>query len=153
MADRDSVIEILCDYPLKREVKGLTRRVVDSTLDRLAASAAKVQPEIRPQIPAEISTEACPVPLSDSSLSAPSGEVIVVPSALWMGKAPASIRDAMKDDFDECVTAHVLLNWCKVGKTQVGRLLSPKEFGDDKSYRNHVDKLLLRAARLSIRQE
>jgi len=70
-----------------------------------------------------------------------------------MGKAPASIRDAMKDDFDECVTAHVLLNWCKVGKTQVGRLLSPKEFGDDKSYRNHVDKLLLRAARLSIRQE
>ena len=64
-----------------------------------------------------------------------------------------SVRDAMKEDFDECVTAHVLLNWCKVGKTQVGRLLSPKEFGDDKSYRNHVDKLLLRAARLSIRQE
>ncbi len=44
-------------------------------------------------------------------------------------------------------------NWCKVGKTQVGRLLSPKEFSDDKSYRNHVDKLMLRAARLSIRQE
>jgi len=153
MADRDSVIEFLCDYPLKHEVKGLTRRVVDSTLDRLATSAASIQPEIQPQIPAEIPTEACPAPLSDSSLSASSGEVIVVPSALWMGKAPASIRDAMKESFDECVTAHVLLNWCKVGKTQVGRLLSPKEFGDDKSYRNHVDKLLLRAARLSIRQE
>ena len=25
----------------------------------------------------------------------------------------------MKEDFDECVTAHVLLNWCKLGKTQV----------------------------------
>ena len=84
---------------------------------------------------------------------AASGEVIVVPSALWMGKAPAAVSDAMKEDFDECVTAYVLLNWCKVGKTQVGRLLSPKEFGDDKSYRNHVDKLMLRAARLSIRQE
>jgi hypothetical protein len=153
MADRDSVIEILCDYPLKREVKGLTHRVVDSTLDGLATSAANILPEIQPQISAEISTEACPGCPPDSVSSAPSGEVIVVPSALWMGKAPASIRDAMKDDFDECVTAHVLLTWCKVGKMQVGRLLSPKEFGDDKSYRNHVDKLLLRAARLSIRQE
>ena len=153
MADRDAVIEILCDYPLKCEVKGLTRRVVDSTLDRLAASAAKVQPEIRPEASAEISAEDCSALQPDSAASAPSGEVIVVPSALWMGKSPAAVRDAMKDDFDECVTAHVLLNWCKVGKTQVGRLLSPKEFGDDKSYRNHVDKLLLRAARLSIRQE
>ena len=153
MADRDSVIEILCDYPLKREVKGLTHRVVDSTLDRFAASAAKSLPEIQSESPAEIPTEACPVCPPDSVSSAPSGEVIVVPSALWMGRSPAAVRDAMKEDFDECVTAHVLLNWCKVGKTQVGRLLSPKEFGDDKSYRNHVDKLLLRAARLSIRQE
>ena len=153
MADRDAVIEILCAYPLKREVKGLTRRVVDSTLDRLTASADRSLPKIQPQISAEISTEACPVPLSDPTSSAPSGEVIVVPSALWMGRSPVAVRDAMKDDFDECVTAHVLLNWCKLGKTQVGRLLSPKEFGDDKSYRNHVDKLLLRAARLSIRQE
>ena len=153
MADRDAVIEFLGDYPLKREVKGLTHRVEDSTLDRLATSAAKSLPEIQSVSPAEIPTEACPVCPPDSVSPAPSGEVIVVPSALWMGKAPASIRDAMKEGFDECVTAHVLLNWCKVGKTQVGRLLSPKEFGDDKSYRNHVNKLLLRAARLSIRQE
>jgi len=153
MADRDSVIEFLCDYPLKREVKGLTHRVVDSTLDRLATSAANILPEIQTETPAEIPTEACSASLSDSSLSAPSTEAIVVPSALWMGRSPAAVRDAMKEDFDECVTAHVLLSWCKVGKTQVGRLLSPKEFGDDKSYRNHVDKLLLRAARLSIRQE
>ena len=153
MADRDAVIEILCDYPLKREVKGLTHRVVDSTLDRLAASDAKSLSEVQPEIPAEVSAEACPASPPDSVSSAPSGEVIVVPSSLWMGKSPAAVRDAMKEDFDECVTAHVLLNWCKVGKTQVGRLLSPKEFGDDKSYRNHVDKLLLRAARLSIRQE
>lgn len=153
MAGRDAVIEILCDYPLKCEVKGLTRRVVDSILDRLAASVSKVQPEIRPEASAEISAEDCSALQPDSAASAPSGEVIVVPSALWMGKSPAAVRDAMKEDFDECVTAHVLLNWCKVGKTQVGRLLSPKEFGDNKSYRNHVDKLLLRAARLSIRQE
>ena len=153
MADRDVVIEILCDYPLKREVKGLTHRVMDSTLDRLATSAANIQPEIQPQTPAEISVEACPVCPPDSVSFSSSPEVIVVPSALWMGKSPTSVRDAMKEYFDECVTAHVLLNWCKVGKTQVGRLLSPKEFGDDKSYRNHVDKLLLRAARLSIRQE
>ena len=142
MADRDAVIEILCDYPLKREVKGLTHRVVNSILDRLVTSAANIQLEIQPEIPVEASVS-----------SLPSAENIVVPSSLWMGKAPASVRDAMKEDFDECVTAHVLLNWCKLGKTQVGRLLSPKEFGDDKSYRNHVDKLLLRAARLDIRQE
>ncbi len=153
MADRDAVIEILCDYPLKREVKGLTRRVLDSTLDRLATSAANILPAMPSKISAEISAEDCSASQPDSAALAPSGEVIVVPSALWMGRSPAAVRDAMKDDFDECVTAHVLLNWCKVGKTQVGRLLSPKEFGDDKSYRNHVDKLLLRAARLSIRQE
>jgi len=139
--------------PVEARGQGLTHRVVDSTLDRLSSSAADILPEIQPEAPAEISAEACPVSQPDSVSSASSGEIIVVPSALWMGKAPASIRDAMKDDFDECVTAHVLLNWCKVGKTQVGRLLSPKEFGDDKSYRNHVDKLMLRAARLSIRQE
>ena len=153
MADRDVVIEILCDYPLKREVKGLTHRVVDSTLDRLAASAAKVQPEIQLEAPTEIPTEVCVAYQPNPASSSPSAETIAVPSALWVGKSPAAVRDAMKEDFDECVTAHVLLNWCKVGKTQVGRLLSPKEFGDDKSYRNHVDKLLLRAARLSIRQE
>ena len=153
MADRDAVIEILCDYPLKHEVKGLTHRVVDSTLDRLESSAANILPEIRPEAPAEIPVEACPVCPADSVSSAPTAETIFVPSALWMGKSPAAVREAMKEDFDECVTAHVLLNWCKIGKTQVGRLLSPKEFGDDKSYRNHVDKLLLRAARLSIRQE
>ncbi len=153
MADRDAVIEILCDYPLKREVKGLTRRVVDATLDRLATSAANILPEIQPGAPAEIPVKACSASQPDSTSSEPSAEIIVVPSALWMGRAPVAVRDTMKADFDECVTAHVLLNWCKAGKTQVGRLLSPKEFGDDKSYRNHVDKLLLRSARLSIRQE
>ena len=153
MADRDAVIEFLGDYPLKREVKGLTHRVVDSTLDRLSSSAADILPEIQPEAPAEISAEACPVSQPDSVSSASSGEVIVVPSALWMGKSPTAVRDAMKEDFDECVTAHVLLNWCKVGKTQVGRLLSPKEFGDDKSYRNFVDMLMRRAARFDIRQE
>ena len=153
MADRDAVIEFLGDYPLKREVKGLTRRVVDSTLDRFAASAANLLPAIQSETPSEIPDEASPASQPDSASSLPSTKNIVVPSALWMGRAPAAVRDAMKEDFDECVTAHVLLNWCKVGKTQVGRLLSPKEFGDDKSYRNHVDKLMLRAARLNIRQE
>ena len=153
MADRDAVIEILCDYPLKREVKGLTRRVVDSTLDRLASSSSKSLPEVQPEVTTEIPTEACGACQLNPASSVPSTETIVVPSALWLGKAPASIRDAMKEDFDECVTAHVLLNWCKVGKTQVGRLLSPKEFGDDKSYRNFVDMLMRRAARLDIRQE
>ena len=31
MVDRDTGIEILCDYPLKREVKGITCGVVNST--------------------------------------------------------------------------------------------------------------------------
>jgi len=153
MADRDAVIEILCDYPLKSEVKGLTHRVVDSTLDRLASSAADILPEIQPEALTELPVEASPASQPDPAASAPSAEAIVVPSALWLGKSPAAVRDAMKEDFDESVTAHVLLNWCNVSKTQVGRLLSPKEFGDDKSYRNHVDTLMRRAVRLDIRQE
>ena len=35
----------------------------------------------------------------------------------------------------------------------VGGVGAPKEFGDDKSYRNFVDMLMRRAARLDIRQE
>jgi hypothetical protein len=59
----------------------------------------------------------------------------------------------MKADYPLAVIAFVLVNWCGVTsqashktpkgrKTHVGRLLSKKEYKDDKSYRNFVDPLL-----------
>ena len=62
MADRDAVIEFLGDYPLKREVKGLTRRMVDSTLDRFATSASNILPEIQPETPDKIPAKPVPRP-------------------------------------------------------------------------------------------
>jgi hypothetical protein len=69
---------------------------------------------------------------------------------LWEGKPPAAVRDAMKDKFDTSVIAYVLIKWCRTSKTQTGRLLSEKQFEDEKSYRNFVDTLLEKAALLTI---
>lgn len=69
---------------------------------------------------------------------------------LWEGKPAAAIRDAMQADYDTAVIAFVLIKWCGITKTQAGRLLSDKQFEDDKSYRNFVDSLLKKAASLTI---
>ena len=46
---------------------------------------------------------------ADSTLTV---EIIVVHFVFWIGKSPVVVHGARKEDFDECVTTHVLLNWC-----------------------------------------
>ena len=56
----------------------------------------------------------------------------------------------MKDEYSDAIIAYVLLKWRKIPKTRIGQLLSKKQFEDDKSYRNLVDRLLQETEQYSI---
>ena len=148
MVDRDAAIRHFHHYPLRREVKGITRALVESILraappESAVADKAAVVPT-------------CERPLQDGKL------VFLIPRAIWEGRPDAAVRDAMKEKYPLAVIAYVLLYWCgpkksETGhktpqgrKTHVGRLLAEKEYRDEKSYRNLMDILLKEADTYSI---
>ena len=148
MVDRDAAIRHLCYYPLRREVKGITRALVESLL-------RAAPPE------SSVADKAAAVPLCERS---PQDEKLVfrIPGAFWEGRPDAAVRDAMKEKYPLSVIAYVLLYWCgpqksetshktpQGRKTHVGRLLAGKEYRDDKSYRNLMDMLLKEAETYTI---
>ena len=148
MVDRDAAIRHLRYYPLRREVKGITRALVESLL-------RAVPPE------SSVADKATAVSLCERSPQ--DGKLVFrIPGAVWEGRPDAAVRDAMKEKYPLEVIAYVLLYWCgsqssgtghnaSVGrKTHVGRLLAKKEYRDEKSYRNMVDNLLKRTNAYSI---
>ena len=148
MVDRDAAIRHLRYYPLRREVKGITRALVESLL-------RAAPPE------SSVADKAAAVPLCERSPQ--DGKLVFrIPGAVWEGRPDAAVRDAMKEKYPLEVIAYVLLYWCgsqssgtdhnaSVGrKTHVGRLLAKKEYRDEKSYRNMVDNLLKRTNGYSI---
>jgi hypothetical protein len=150
LVDTVAVIRHFRNYPLRQEVKGLTQRLVNLVLD---------SPE--PKTPDILETTI--VQVASTADDQPHNRKLVfrIPASLWEGKPDAAVRDAMKDEYPLEVIAFVLMNWCGVKpraghktpkgrKTHVGRLLSGKEFKDDKSYRNFVDSLLEAADSYSI---
>lgn len=148
MVDRDAAIRHLRHCPLRREVKGITRALVESLL-------RAAPPE------SSVADKAAAVPLCERS-SQDGKLVFRIPGAVWEGRPDAAVRDAMKEKYPLEVIAYVLLYWCgsqssgtghnaSMGrKTHVGRLLAKKEYRDDKSYRNMVDNLLKRTNAYSI---
>ena len=151
MVDRDIAIRYLRYYPLRQEVKGITRALVESLL-------RAAPPE------SSVADKAAAVPLCERS---PQDEKLVfrIPGAFWEGRPDAAVRDAMKEKYPLSVIAYVLLYWCgpqksetshktpQGRKTHVGRLLAGKEYRDDKSYRNLMDMLLKEADAYSIVKE
>ena len=148
MVDRDAAIRHLCYYPLRREVKGITRALVESLL-------RAAPPE------SSVADKAAAVPLCERSPQ--DGKLVFrIPGAVWEGRPDAAVRDAMKEKYPLSVIAYVLLYWCgpqksETGhrtpqgrKTHVGRLLAGKEYRDDKSYRNLMDMLLKEAETYTI---
>jgi hypothetical protein len=118
-----------CGYPLRLEVKGITRSLVDAVINSPAPEAA-----------------APPIESADS--------VILVPASLWEGKTEKTTRDGMMEQgFRLSVIAHVLHHWCGVeNKTQLGRWLGPPNL-TDRSYLRFADKLLAEAAALNIQPD
>jgi hypothetical protein len=138
-------------YPLRREVKGITRNLVDAVTN---SSASETLP----------TPETATPPAEPAAAEQPQDQkpVFRVPAALWERKSDAAVRDAMQAEYPLSVIAYVLVNWCGAGKAQeghktpvgrkthVGRLLAEKEYKDDKSYRNFVDPLLKEADSYTI---
>ena len=136
LVDKVAVIRHLRSYPLKCEVKGITNALVNSILNS--------EPENSFHI-ADVKAEA-----STSPEPAVQGGIISIPRALWEHKPETSVRDCMKDEYSDAIIAYVLLKWRKIPKTRIGQLLSKKQFEDDKSYRNLVDRLLQETEQYSI---
>ena len=148
MVDRDIAIRYLRYYPLRREVKGITRALVEAVLQTASPESS-------------VADKAAAVPLCERS---PQDEKLVfrIPGAFWEGRPDAAVRDAMKEKYPLSVIAYVLLYWCgpqksetshkspQGRKTHVGRLLAGKEYRDDKSYRNLMDMLLKEAETYTI---
>ena len=147
---------LLCEYPFDHEVKGLTRHFVERVKAALAAEVpivfppAVVRQSNTPKLPLESTPGSTQESAPDETQPANQENIISVPAALWQGRSFAAVRDAMKDEFGNPVIAYVLLEWCGATKTEAGRLLSEKEFADEKSYRNLVDDLLKKAAFFTI---
>ena len=148
MVDRDAAIRQLRHYPLRREVKGIARALVESLL-------RAAPPE------SSVADKAAAVPLCERSPQ--DGKLVFrIPGAVWEGRPDAAVRDAMKEKYPLSVIAYVLLYWCgpqksetshktpQGRKTHVGRLLAGKEYRDDKSYRNLMDMLLKEAETYTI---
>ena len=155
LVNRDDAIKFLRNYPLHKEVKGITRTLVESVLK--AAPQENISPQM-PQCKAEpLPTEQFPVEeTEDGRLT------FRIPAAVWRGKPDHAVRDAMKDSYPPAVIAYVLFYWCgpekpetghkaPVGrKTQLGRLFTDKEYSDPKSYRNLLNALLKKADAYTI---
>ena len=127
LVNRDDTIRFLRNYPLHKEVKGITRALVESILKAMPPESPKVQTEQ----PAVEEAE-------DGRL------VFRIPSTVWRGNPLP-------------VIAYVLFYWCDADKpetghktpvgrkTQLGRLFAEKEYSDPKSYRNQMNDLLKKA--------
>lgn len=150
VVDRDAAIRYLRHHPLGREVKGITRALVESILKAMPPENAS--PEISKSQTEPITVE-----------EAEDGRFVFrIPSAVWKGKPDHAVRDAMKDTYPLAVIAYVLFYWCasdkpesghkvQMGrKTQLGRLFTEKEYSDPKSYRNLMNSLLQKADACTI---
>ena len=85
MVDRDAAIRQLRHYPLRREVKGITRALVESLL-------RAAPPE------SSVADKAAAVPLCERSPQ--DGKLVFrIPGAVWEGKPDAAVRDAMKEKY------------------------------------------------------
>ena len=145
LVNREEAIRFLRYYPLRVEVKGITRALVESILTKTA-------PEIPvPEIPKSQANSCAVEEAEDGRL------IFRIPAAVWKGKPDHAVHAGMKDTYPPAVIAYVLFYWCgsdkpenghktQMGrKTQLGRLLTEKEYSDPKSYRNLMNDLLKKA--------
>ena len=146
MVDRDAAIRHLRHYPLRREVKGITRALVESLL-------RAAPPE------SSVADKAAAVPLCERSPQ--DGKLVFrIPGAVWEGRRMRlSVTHERKyPSFGHRLCSSVLVcpqNPRPVHKPAAerhmwGRLLTGKEYRDDKSYRNLMDMLLKEAETYTI---
>lgn len=113
------------NFPFGREVKGITRRLVEAVIK--AAETSEVVTGQSPQ------------------------ESIPVSSSLWKGKSPEAIRTTMRESgFDNDVIAHILFFKRGIKKQRdVGRLLGADHLSDS-AYDKIGKELFEKSRRISI---
>jgi hypothetical protein len=129
-----------CGYPLRREVKGISQALVERIL-----AAPLMQP------PSMIEEQPCANPAPTPSTPKPEPAPIVVHRALWEGKEPSAVVETMREKkYIDVVIAYVLFYWCDLNnKTEIGRLLIQSE-KESSTYLHYTDRLLKKAAALTI---
>ncbi len=156
---------VIRGYPLCKEVKGITHDLVKYVI-KCAAEGTPLVSDTTEDMPLvrEAAAETPSVPeasplldeLTAENQPQEEGNIIRVPAALWEGRPPSAIRDAMENDYGDAVIAYVLRNWCEVHKTTIGKLLwkekrpGDKRPTDDKTFRNLANELLKKAESLTI---
>ncbi|MDL2209464.1 hypothetical protein LJC26_01500 [Desulfovibrio sp. OttesenSCG-928-O18] len=125
-------------YSHERDVKGLSKELVKRILATHAAAVQDAQSTQSTKNTAKRSSKPAPAP-------------IVVPRILWEGREPVAVVEAMRErKYIDAVISHVLFHWCELtNKTEIGRLLI-KDEKESSTYLHHVDKLLKKAASLTI---
>lgn len=108
LLSRDDTIRFLRNYPLHKEVKGITRALVESIL--------KAMP------PENISPESSQVQTEQPAVEeAEDGKLMFrIPSTVWRGKPDHAVYDGMKDTYPLPVIAYVLFYWCSADKPETG---------------------------------
>lgn len=123
LVDRDAAIRFLRNYPLCREVKGITRALVASVLNSplseasIALEAAQAEPEVASSPPKR-------------------QEHLSVSTALWRGKTKEDICTALREKgWGNLEIAHVLFHKRGItGKRAVGKLLHENPNLTDSAY-------------------
>ncbi|MDL2271847.1 hypothetical protein LJC23_02310 [Desulfovibrio sp. OttesenSCG-928-I05] len=125
-------------YSHERDVKGLSKELVKRILAAQAATIQDAQSAQSTKNTAKRPAKPTPAP-------------IIVYRVLWEGREPATVVEAMREEkYIDAVIAHVLFHWCELtNKTEIGRLLI-KDEKESSTYLHHVDKLLKKAASLTI---
>lgn len=150
LVNRDDTIRFLRNYPLHKEVKGITRALVESILKSMPPETASLEsPQLQTEQPTVEEAE-------DGRLT------FKIPHTVWRGKPDHAVYEDMKDSYPLPVIAYVLFYWCGADKpetrhktqmgrkTQLGRLFAEKEYSDPKSYRNLMNNLLEKADAYTI---
>jgi hypothetical protein len=168
--DKVAAVRYLFDsgYPLKREVKGISKALVKrvtAALDSPPADTPAVPPtssvpEEIPATPLVASLEGIPAapPASSASEEFPaappptsSKPEIVVRRDLWEGKRPTAICEAMRAaGLDDFVIAYVLYSSCGQKKKHIGKLLGDDQNQEDSTHFRRAEKLLKKAGAFTI---
>lgn len=138
--NKEAAVRYLSEHGFSWEqnVKGLSKEVVERILATPAVPIQDVENVQPSKAPAKRPSKPTPAP-------------IVVPRILWEGREPVAVVEAMREKkYIDAVIAHVLFHWCELtNKTEIGRLLIKYE-KESSTYLHHVDKLLKKAAALTI---
>lgn len=140
LVNKEAAVRYLSEHGFswERGVKGLSKEIVERILAAPTAPVQDAQSAHHPKAPAKRPFKPAPAP-------------IIVYRVLWEGKEPAAVVEAMREEkYIDAVIAHVLFHWCELtNKTEIGRLLI-KDEKESSTYLHHVDKLLKKAAALTI---